>query len=107
MTESNRVVISAKMAFVSSFAGAQVRPAVHVSRTVCVRPVCAHSVTTRRSVASMSLVPVVASDAVPSTVVDALTLAAREGDFGGYLFPIVGLLSIVVIIALLKPPVKE
>lgn len=55
----------------------------------------------------MSMAPFVASGSLPVPVTDALNLAARESDFGGYLFPIVGLLSIVVIIALLKPPVKQ
>lgn len=35
------------------------------------------------------------------------TLASNESDFGGYLLPILGLLTIGVIIALLTPPVKE
>lgn len=37
----------------------------------------------------------------------AIVLSAKDGDFGGYTGPIIGLLTIAVIIAVLTPPVKE
>lgn len=54
---------------------------------------------------SMSLAPI-AQNAV-GAVQNAGILLARDGDFGGYTGPIIGLLTIAVIIAVLTPPVKE
>lgn len=54
---------------------------------------------------SMSLAPI-AQSAV-GAVQNAGILLARDGDFGGYTGPIIGLLTIAVIIAVLTPPVKE
>lgn len=54
----------------------------------------------------MSLAPLV-QDVVIKTNDTALMLATKDGDFGGYTGPIIGLLIIGVIIAVLTPPVKE
>lgn len=54
---------------------------------------------------SMSLAPVAQNAA--GAVHNAAVLLARDGDFGGYTGPIIGLLTIAVIIAVLTPPIKE
>eukprot|EP00189_Rhodosorus_marinus_P006840 CAMPEP_0113953850 /NCGR_PEP_ID=MMETSP0011_2-20120614/84_1 /TAXON_ID=101924 /ORGANISM="Rhodosorus marinus" /LENGTH=51 /DNA_ID=CAMNT_0000962629 /DNA_START=186 /DNA_END=341 /DNA_ORIENTATION=+ /assembly_acc=CAM_ASM_000156 len=36
-----------------------------------------------------------------------MTVASKESDWGGYTGPVVGLLSIVAIIAILSPPLKD
>jgi hypothetical protein len=44
---------------------------------------------------------------MPVALTDALVLAAKEGDFGGYTFPVLGLLTIGALIAVLKAPMNE
>lgn len=59
-----------------------------------------------RFVNRMSLAPLAQTVAFKTS--DAATLlASKDGDFGGYTGPIVGLLIIGIIIAVLTPPVKE
>ncbi|CAN8067746.1 unnamed protein product [Agarophyton chilense] len=88
------------MAFVSSFTGISVAAPAHAlvsPRRGAVR----HARSAR-----MNLAPVAQEVSVKLNEV-ALVLASREGDFGGYTGPILGLLTIGVIIAVLTPPVKE
>lgn len=54
----------------------------------------------------MSLAPLAQTVALKSSEAAQL-LAAKDGDFGGYTGPIVGLLIIGIIIAVLTPAVKE
>lgn len=53
----------------------------------------------------MSLAPITSNAA--ASFHNATVILARDGDFGGYTGPIIGLLIIAVIIAVLTPPVKE
>lgn len=55
----------------------------------------------------MSVAPVVNEAIVRVSEVTPRLLAAQESDFGGYTLPVLGLLTIGIIIALLTPPVKE
>lgn len=54
-----------------------------------------------RAAPTMALAP------PPAPVLDFLALAAKEGDFGGYILPVLGLTTVGIIIALLTPPVKD
>ena len=54
----------------------------------------------------MSLAPVAQNVALKANEI-ALMVSAKDGDFGGYTGPIIGLLVIGIIIAVLTPPVKE
>lgn len=54
----------------------------------------------------MSLAPLVQNVTMKTTDA-AMLIASKDGDFGGYTGPIIGLLIIGIIIAVLTPPVKE
>lgn len=54
----------------------------------------------------MSLAPV-AQDVALKVNDAAMLFIAKDGDFGGYTGPVLGLLAIAVIIAVLTPPLKE
>lgn len=89
---------SKAMAFVSSFTATPLaarRPAAVSSRRV-----------PAPRTSRMSLAPV-ADVAMSRLSQVAVSIAAKDGDFGGYTGPILGLLAIGIIIAVLTPPVKE
>lgn len=54
----------------------------------------------------MSMAPLANQVVVKASDV-ATVIAAKESDFGGYTFPVIGLLVIGIIIAVLTPPVKD
>jgi len=92
------------MAFVSG--AVSVSGAKASSRAV----VAARPVAARRSARVNMALDAVAADAVIKSSElfnTALMLASKEGDFGGYLGPAIGLLSIGAIIIALAPPLKD
>lgn len=54
----------------------------------------------------MSLAPLAQTVALKTSEAAQL-IAVKDGDFGGYTGPVIGLLIVFVIIAVLTPPVKE
>mmetsp|Transcript_14811 Transcript_14811/g.30144 ORF Transcript_14811/g.30144 Transcript_14811/m.30144 type:complete len:98 (+) Transcript_14811:116-409(+) len=67
------------------------------------------SVKTNHSVARMSAVDSVVTDVVVKSadVMNAVLIASKEADFGGYLGPAVSLLAIGALILVLAPPLSD
>lgn len=65
-----------------------------------------YTIMSMRTAPRMSLAPLAQTVALKSSEAAQL-IAAKDGDFGGYTGPIIGLLIIGIIIAVLTPPVKE
>ncbi|PXF47864.1 hypothetical protein BWQ96_02250 [Gracilariopsis chorda] len=88
------------MAFVSSFTGVSLAQPTRAAVSARRAPV-RHARQSRMTLAPLAQqVSLRLNDA-------AILLSAKDVDFGGYTGPIIGLLTIAVIIAVLTPPVKE
>lgn len=88
------------MAFVAPFTGTPLRLSSRVAVSTRATPVRV----ARQP--RMSLAPL--SQNVSAKVLEtAQLIATKDGDFGGYTGPIIGLLIIGIIIAVLTPPIKE
>jgi hypothetical protein len=77
------------------------------ARGLTARPRIARSATPVRPTMALDALPAVDISSAAHDTVSSITLAASANDFGGYTFPVVGLLLLVGVIVSLSPPLAD